>query len=107
METCLWCDTDKDGERVDKGKDYICGSCVQMLLSYPQDALNKTYHKCLRLNLTRKANAIETFLEEVRYDGDTGNERGWISGRSIDDRGGIVKSPRRTTGDRETATLRG
>ena len=54
-ETCLWCESDKEARKVEKGKDFICGSCVVMLMGFPQEALNKTYHKCLRLGLTRKA----------------------------------------------------
>lgn len=72
---CLWCDTDRDSKIIDKGKDYVCGSCVPMLMSYPQEALQKTYQKCLRMNYIRKATALETFLEGVDYGRETGIDR--------------------------------
>jgi hypothetical protein len=104
---CLWCESDKEGKRVDPGKDFICGSCVVMLMSYLQEALQKTYQKCLRLGLKRKANAIETFLEGVDYGRESGGDRKGYTDRG-DDTGKRVSGGVRDSGiNRETASVRG
>ena len=107
MERCLWCESDKEGGKVEAGKDFICGSCVQMLMGYPQEALQKTYQKCLRLRLDRKANAIETFLEGVEYGRESGGDRKGNTDRG-DDTGKRVSGGVRDSGiNRETTAVRG
>lgn len=107
MEKCLWCESDKEGGRVDAGKDFICSSCVAMLMSYPQDALQKTYQKCLRMKFDRKANALETFLEGVEYGRESGIDRKGSFDSSHDAGKGTGGSSRTAFGDREASAVRG
>lgn len=107
MVKCLWCESDKESGRVDAGKDFICSSCVAMLMSYPQDALQKTYQKCLRMKYDRKANALETFLEGVEYGRESGSDRKGDTDRGDDTGkrvGGGVRDP---AINRETSSVRG
>ncbi len=65
MEECLFCD--RDNHKPGKNCDYVCGSCVQLLLSGTQDDLGRSYKKATDLGLKRKAFAIRMFIEE-RYE---------------------------------------
>ena len=107
MEACLFCGSIKEAGRVDKGCDFICGSCVALLLQAKQDDLQRAYDKCIRMNLHGKARAIETFLEEIRYDGNTNSERGSVDSRAINDGNRTGESVRVSSCDRETSSVRG
>ena len=58
MELCLFCN-----EQVYKtDADYICGSCVQVLLNADQADLKRAYNKAIEKGYLNKARAIESFL---------------------------------------------
>lgn len=112
MQTCLFCDSDKEANKVAKDKDFICSNCTTLLMSIGQDKLQKAYELCIQQDKRRKASAIETFLEEVRYVGNDESE----SRNAEDDRSAAVnssdndgsrtgESSRCAVFDRQTASL--
>ncbi len=63
MGLCLFCN-----EQVYKtDADYICGSCVQLLLEADQTDLKQAHAKVIKKGYSNKVRAIESFLilEEV------------------------------------------
>jgi hypothetical protein len=89
---CLFCN--EPAQKADI--DYICGSCVQLLLNADQTDLKQAHAKAIEKKYPDKARAIESFLiPEEKVNG----QRKPISkkrGRHTD-RKGIV----RTVGDKE------
>ena len=66
MKPCLFCsklEHKTDGE-------YVCGSCVQLLLCADQEDLKRAYDLALKMDYKRKAFAIESFLipEDKAYE---------------------------------------
>jgi hypothetical protein len=61
-DTCLFCGKPEKGYRPSKSVDFICGSCVQLLLDADQGQLKRAYEKAVRLGYKGKASAIKTFL---------------------------------------------
>jgi hypothetical protein len=58
MELCLFCN-----EQVYKtDADYICGSCVQLLLEADQADLKQAHAKAIEKGYSNKVRAIESFL---------------------------------------------
>lgn len=47
--------------------DFICSSCVQLLLGADQDDLRKAHAKAIEKGCSGKAKAIESFLIEDEY----------------------------------------
>jgi hypothetical protein len=63
MKLCLFCN-----EQVYKtDADYICGSCVQLLLNADQADLERAYKNAIDKGYSNKARAIESFFipEEI------------------------------------------
>lgn len=61
-ETCLFCNKPEKNYNPGSDVEFICGTCVQLLLHADQEDLKWTYKKALNLGYPRKASAIETFL---------------------------------------------
>lgn len=59
---CLFCDSDKEGGRVEAGKDFICGSCVQRFITLDGDQLGSLYLQACACKQTRKAEALSSFI---------------------------------------------
>jgi hypothetical protein len=65
METgCLFC-TEKN-YKPGSDTEFICGTCVQLLLRADPEDLKRAYAKALKLGYLRKSKAIETFLAEEK-----------------------------------------
>jgi hypothetical protein len=63
-DTCLFCSQPEKSCKPSKLVDFICGSCVQILLAADQTELKRAYEKAVRLGYMGKADAIKTFLVE-------------------------------------------
>jgi hypothetical protein len=66
-ESCLFCDQPEKSCKPSHTVDFICGSCVQLLLSADQDELKRAYEKALTKANIRKARAIKTFMVEESH----------------------------------------
>ena len=91
LDLCLFCNKPKKNYRPSPDTDYICGTCVQLLLNSDQQELERAYAKAKALGYNRKAMAIESFLNKGNEDGkqtkpETGKHRRHL------DRRGIVKA---------------
>ena len=63
METCLLCSEFKHKT----GNDFICSSCVSLLLAAGQGDLQNAHAKAVEKGFKDKASAIGMFLEEGDY----------------------------------------
>jgi hypothetical protein len=63
VEQCLFCDNNTRSYVPATGTDFICGSCVQLLLHADAEDLRRSHKKAMNLGLTRKATAIESFVK--------------------------------------------
>jgi len=73
MELCLFCRCQEPDSTRPYGKirkyrpppdtEFICSHCVILLLDADKDDLKKAYTKAMTLGLTRKARAIESFID--------------------------------------------
>jgi len=61
---CLFCFGQEKNYKPDPNIDFICSSCVQLLLNADQTDLRRAYLKAIEKGFTNKARAIESFLEE-------------------------------------------
>ena len=61
-ERCLFCESDKEGRRIDSEKDFVCGSCVSKFLGLDGDKLEELYETCCNTKKIRKASAIAIFM---------------------------------------------
>ena len=68
-EVCLFCNKTEKNYKPDPDVDFICGTCVQLLLRADQEDLKKAHKKALDEGDPRKASAIETFLIPEDVDG--------------------------------------
>jgi len=59
---CLFCNDQEPNYYPAPNKDFICSSCVQLLLSADQEDLKRAYTKAFSLGYQNKARAIESFL---------------------------------------------
>jgi hypothetical protein len=59
---CLLCNGTDKSYKPEPDKDFICGSCVQLLLRADQDDLKQAYAKAIEKGYINKARAIESFL---------------------------------------------
>ena len=66
METCLFCNGTEKNYKPGPDVEFICGTCVQLLLRADKEDLKRAYKKALDLGYSRKARAIETFLTEEK-----------------------------------------
>jgi hypothetical protein len=60
--SCLFCNGKEKNYRPVAGIDFICGSCVQLLLGADQDDLKRAHAKAVKKGYTNKARAIESFI---------------------------------------------
>jgi hypothetical protein len=61
---CLFCNGQEKNYKPEPNKDFICGSCVQLLLGAEQDDLKRAHAKAIKKGYLSKARAIESFLIE-------------------------------------------
>jgi hypothetical protein len=84
-ETCLFCGLPEKGYKPSKSVDFICGSCVQILLEADHGQLIRAYEKAVRLGYAGKASAIKNFL--IPEDDDNAEteepERGMVRERAV------------------------
>ena len=59
---CLFCSKQEKNYRSVTGIDFICGSCVQLLLDAGQDDLKRAHVKAVKKGYLGKVKAIESFL---------------------------------------------
>jgi len=57
-QTCLFCSLFEYKSEV----DFICDSCVQLLLDADQSELKRAYKKAIEKDYSNKARAIESFM---------------------------------------------
>ena len=86
-DTCLFCGKPEKGYKPSKSVDFICGSCVQLLLDADQGQLKRAYEKAVRLGYTGKASAIKTFLVEDDNAEAEEPERGMVRERFVQEAG--------------------
>ena len=67
MEACLFCDHIEPGH--DSGCNYVCSTCVQLLLNADADDLSRAHNKAIEKGYQRKAKAIELFIEKETPNG--------------------------------------
>jgi len=70
-ELCLFCNGTDRSYKHDPGKEFICGSCVQLMLMADQGDRKRAHTKAVIFGYPRKARAIESFLEEEETYGKT------------------------------------
>jgi hypothetical protein len=61
---CLFCNEPDKSYKPEPDKDFICGSCVQLLLRADQNDLSRAHKKALDKGYINKAKAIESFLHD-------------------------------------------
>jgi hypothetical protein len=61
---CLFCNEPDRSYKPEPDKDFICGSCVQLLLRADQDDLKRAYAKAIDMEYKRKAEALKLFLHD-------------------------------------------
>jgi hypothetical protein len=66
MDPCLFCGKN---EIHDPSCDFICSTCVQVLLEADQEDLKRAYAKAIEKGYPGKVKAIETFLIPEEPDG--------------------------------------
>ena len=66
---CLFCNGQEKNYKPEPNKDFICGSCVQLLLGADQDDLKRAHAKAIKKGYLSKARAIESFLIPEGKDG--------------------------------------
>ena len=86
-DTCLFCGLPEKGYKPSKSVDFICGSCVQLLLDADQGQLKRAYEKAVRLGYAGKASAIKTFLVEDDNAETEEPERGMVRERFVQETG--------------------
>ena len=64
---CLFCNKPEKNYKPQVGIDFICSSCVQLLLGATQDDLKRSHAKAISKGHTNKARAIETFIIEEEH----------------------------------------
>jgi len=67
-EGCLFCNRTEKNYKTGPDVDFICGTCVQLLLWADHEDLKKAHAKALALGYLRKVSAIETFLKPEGHD---------------------------------------
>jgi len=67
---CIFCCDPEPNNKPDKGKDFICSFCVQILLAANHEDLKRAYGKAIERGYAKKAKAIESFLIEAEVEND-------------------------------------
>jgi len=68
--TCLFCDTPERNYKPSPDTYYICGTCVQLFLSSPEEDRIRAYRKAVDNGYLNKAKAIKMFLPEETINGE-------------------------------------
>lgn len=90
--TCAWCGkVEKYSGHKDPSKDYICGSCVQLLLKFTQDELKQAYRLAISKGNSGKAAVLKMFIQHERIQD---NEKRPQRFERLNDRGGTFRIPR-------------
>ena len=63
-EVCLFCNNPEKGYVPPPEVDFICGSCVQLLLIADKDELQAAHARALEKGCLGNAKAIESFLRK-------------------------------------------
>ena len=66
---CLFCNQEEPDYKSSKNADFICSSCVQVLLCAEQLHLRHAHEKAVSEGYESKARAIESFLIPEENDG--------------------------------------
>jgi len=66
-DTCLYCGQPEKSCKPSKSVDFICGRCVQLLITADQADLKLSYEKALTKGHIEKASAIKSFLVEEEH----------------------------------------
>ena len=66
---CLFCNQEEPGYKPSANTDFICSSCVQVLLGAEQLNLRRAHEKAVSKGYESKARAIESFLIPEENDG--------------------------------------
>ncbi len=61
-ELCLFCNGAEKNYKPGSQVDFICGTCVQLLLNASQEDLKRSYIKAMNAGYDNKAEAIKLFL---------------------------------------------
>jgi len=72
---CLFCNQEEPDYKSPKNSDFICSSCVQVLLDAEQLHLRRAHEKAVSKGYESKAKAIESFLIPEENDGKQINRR--------------------------------
>jgi hypothetical protein len=67
VEACLFCDHCEPGHG--SSCEYVCGSCVQLLLNADLEDLKRAHTKAIDKGYQNKAKAIEFFIEKENPNG--------------------------------------
>ena len=70
METCLFCDRTEKNYKPGPDVEFICGTCVQLLLHADKEDLKRAYYKAINKEHLRKAKATEIFLPRKEKHGE-------------------------------------
>ena len=65
-DVCLFCDSPDKGYIPAPGNDFVCGSCVQILLASDRDAREVLHVNALNTGRPNIAKAISLFLKKRR-----------------------------------------
>ncbi len=66
---CLFCNQEEPGCKPPENTEFICSSCVQVLLSAEQLHLRRAHEKAVSKGYESNARAIESFLIPEENDG--------------------------------------
>lgn len=69
MNGCLWCNGPEPCKHYKPGKDmdFVCSSCVQLLLGCSQDKLAELQKACLAKGYDQKVEALKSFIGELEH----------------------------------------
>lgn len=69
MTGCLWCSNPEPCQhyKPDNDVDFVCSSCVQLLLGCNQDKLRELQRQCEAKGYDRKVEALKSFIGEEEY----------------------------------------
>ncbi len=84
MALCLFCNGTEKNHKPGSQLDFICGTCVQLLLTVSQKDLKRSYIKAMSAGYTNKAEAIKSFLISEREEDEQRKPRAKIRRRHTD-----------------------
>ena len=59
---CLFCETNRDSEKINRENKYICSSCVQILLNMSQQKLQAANALAIEKKHKNKMRALKSFI---------------------------------------------